>query len=82
MSILKFSEDESITDNCKMVFSYTFEATHKGISYNSKEGYKTDMVLRFLDLLKTNDSGEEINVIRADFDELNNRIIRDRKSVV
>jgi len=71
MQEVKFIEDESIKDNCKMGFTFTFTDE----DYKAKEGYKNDMVIRFMDLLETDTYANEIEVVHPEFDKENDRII-------
>jgi hypothetical protein len=67
----KFIEDESIKENCKMAFTFTFA----GEDYKAREGYKNDMVIRFMDLLGMDTYANEIEVVHPEFDKENDRII-------
>jgi hypothetical protein len=67
----KFIEDETIKDNCKMLFTVT--CTDE--DYQAKEEYKKNIVLRFMDLLKTDIYANEIEVVHPEFDKQNDRII-------
>ena len=71
MEEVKFTEDESIKDNCKMVFTFTFA----GEGYKANEGYKNDIVIRFMDLLEMDIYANEIEVVHPEFDKENDRII-------
>ncbi len=74
MSTIKFFEDKSIKENCKMRFTYTFNEYPHDKLFEPKQSYLTNLFLHFKDVLSL-EVCKEVEWFKPNFDKENNRSV-------
>jgi hypothetical protein len=72
MQDVKFIEDDSIKDNCKMLYVFTFTNPN----YNPDDERKKEVAKEFMDILGTDMYANEVEFVHPEFDIENNKVIK------